>query len=102
MNPFLWYHKAIRETKTRWLIILLTIAYFLLPFDLSPDIFPIVGQIDDGLLFLLFTGEIIWLWLENSSKNKKTNLQKNAENLQDKDKIIDVDFKAKSSKDSKK
>jgi uncharacterized membrane protein YkvA (DUF1232 family) len=52
-----WYQKALFHPQYRWFVILGTIVYFLSPWDISPDFFPIAGQIDDfALLTLLFTG----------------------------------------------
>lgn len=51
-----WYHSGLFNPKTRWWVILGTIIYLISPFDISPDIFPIAGQIDDFMvLTLLFT-----------------------------------------------
>ena len=51
-----WYKGALRHPKYRWLIILGTAAYLVSPIDISPDIFPIIGWLDDGILAtLLFT-----------------------------------------------
>ena len=51
-----WYRNAIRHPKYRWLVMLGTVVYLISPIDFLPDIFPIVGQIDDVMLAgLLFT-----------------------------------------------
>ncbi len=51
-----WYRSAIRHPKYRWLVMLGTVVYLISPIDFLPDIFPIVGQIDDVMLAgLLFT-----------------------------------------------
>lgn len=51
-----WYRDVIRNPKYRWWIVLGTLGYLLLPFDISPDFLPIVGQVDDiALLSLLVT-----------------------------------------------
>ena len=51
-----WYRNAIRNPKYRWWVMLGTVIYLVSPIDLLPDIFPIVGQIDDVMLAgLLFT-----------------------------------------------
>ncbi len=51
-----WYGQALSNPKTRWWMILGTLLYFLSPLDLSPDLIPIVGQIDDLILLtFLFT-----------------------------------------------
>ncbi len=51
------YRKALNHPQYRWWVILGTLVYFLSPIDISPDLIPIIGQIDDfTLLTLLFTG----------------------------------------------
>ena len=53
-----WYRKAIRHPRYRWWIIIGTLVYLISPFDISPDILPIAGQIDD---FMLVTSTTIKL-----------------------------------------
>lgn len=51
-----WYRNAIRNPKYRWWVMLGTVIYLVSPIDILPDIFPIIGQIDDVMLAgLLFT-----------------------------------------------
>ena len=58
------YSSAIRHPQYRWFIILGTLIYFISPFDLAPDIFPIVGQFDDVVILGLFFTEIIKIAME--------------------------------------
>lgn len=58
-----WYRNMIRNPKYRWWIVLGTLAYLWSPIDILPDIFPIVGWIDDGLLATLLVTEISQLVL---------------------------------------
>lgn len=44
--------------KSRWWMVLGTLLYFLSPLDLSPDIIPIVGQIDDFILLTFFFTQV--------------------------------------------
>ena len=56
-----WYTQLLRSPKYRWWIIIGTLVYLFSPIDISPDIFPLAGQIDDiALVTLLFTA----LWQE--------------------------------------
>ena len=56
-----WYTQLLRSPKYRWWIIIGTLVYLISPLDISPDVFPIAGQIDDvALVTLLFTA----LWQE--------------------------------------
>ena len=58
-----WYRSMIRNPQYRWWIVLGTLAYLWSPIDILPDIFPIIGWIDDGLLETLLVSEISQLVL---------------------------------------
>ena len=58
------YRSAIRNPRYRWWIVLGTFAYLLSPFDIAPDIFPIVGQIDDVAILTLLLTELFQLLFE--------------------------------------
>jgi uncharacterized membrane protein YkvA (DUF1232 family) len=62
-----WYRNTIRNPKYRWWLILGTLAYVFSPLDLSPDLFPIVGQIDDVVLLTLMVSEVSQ-WLIDRAK----------------------------------
>jgi uncharacterized membrane protein YkvA (DUF1232 family) len=59
-----FYRSAIRNTRYRWWIILGTLVYLLSPIDISPDVFPIVGEIDDFILVTLMMSEVSQLVFE--------------------------------------
>lgn len=56
-----WYRHAIRNPRYRWWIILGTLVYFISPLDISPDLLPIAGQIDDIALLTLLMTEVTQL-----------------------------------------
>jgi len=58
-----WYRSMIRNPQYRWWNVLGTLAYLWSPIDILPDIFPIIGWIDDGLLATLLVSEISQLVL---------------------------------------
>ncbi len=64
------YRKLIRDSKYRWLIIGASLLYILSPFDLSPDIFPIVGWIDDGVVLTLLVTEVSQILMEKIKARK--------------------------------
>lgn len=64
------YTNAIRNPKYRNWIILGTLIYVLSPFDISPDIFPLAGQIDDFLLISIMAMEVMQM-IFNSQKKKE-------------------------------
>lgn len=59
-----WYRDSIRNPKYRWWVIILSAAYLVSPIDISPDIFPIVGWIDDGIIAGLLVAELSQILLE--------------------------------------
>ena len=59
-----WYRNTLSNPKYRWWIILGTVAYLFSPFDISPDFFPIVGQIDDVAIVSLLVAELSQLALK--------------------------------------
>lgn len=63
------FRKGIRHPKYRWALIAGTLFYLASPFDLAPDMLPIVGWIDDGVLATLLITEVCQLMLDNK-KNR--------------------------------
>jgi uncharacterized membrane protein YkvA (DUF1232 family) len=59
-----WYRSGLRHPKYRWLIVFGTLAYLLSPIDISPDLVPILGQIDDTMLIMLLLGEVYQIAME--------------------------------------
>ncbi len=65
-----WYRNKLAHPKYRWVIILGTLAYLLSPIDISPDVFPIIGWIDDGIVLTLLTTELTRLALDYRNNRK--------------------------------
>jgi uncharacterized membrane protein YkvA (DUF1232 family) len=76
LNPYKLYQSALRSPKSRWIIIALTIIYFISPIDLIPDIFLGPGQIDDGILLTVFVSELVKMSRERKAKQNLENTQK--------------------------
>ncbi|NMG57858.1 DUF1232 domain-containing protein [Geitlerinema sp. P-1104] len=61
MNPVFkniatWYRALLRNPKYRGWVILGSLLYLISPLDISPDVLPILGQVDDvAILFLLMS-----------------------------------------------
>ena len=68
-----WYRDKIKHPKYRWFVILGTVAYLFLPFDIAPDFIPILGWIDDGLIVSLLLAELSSLFLESRQQRTKKN-----------------------------
>jgi uncharacterized membrane protein YkvA (DUF1232 family) len=68
-----WYRNTLRHPKYRWWIIGGTLIYLISPFDIAPDFFPILGEIDDVALVTLLVAEISQLVLDKvKSKSSQT------------------------------
>jgi uncharacterized membrane protein YkvA (DUF1232 family) len=68
-----WYRDTIRNPKYRWWIILGTILYLVSPIDIAPDLFPIVGQIDDLAVLTILVSEMSQLIID-SAKARHSNI----------------------------
>jgi len=67
-----WYRSVIRNPKYRWWIIGGSLLYLLSPLDISPDVFPVIGWIDDGVIATLLITEVSQLLLDGlKSKTRK-------------------------------
>lgn len=66
-----WYRQTLRHSKYRWLIVAGTLLYLVGPVDISPDVFPIVGWIDDTVVATLLVTEVSQMLLEARKNNKK-------------------------------
>ncbi|MEM9264803.1 MAG: YkvA family protein [Cyanobacteria bacterium P01_F01_bin.13] len=79
---YAWYRNGLRHPKYRWLIILGTLTYLLSPIDISPDVFPIVGWIDDGILITLLIAEVSQL-LQAAVKRSEPSPVEDVQNADD-------------------
>jgi uncharacterized membrane protein YkvA (DUF1232 family) len=66
-----WYRNTLRNPKYRWWIIGGTLIYLISPFDIAPDFFPIVGEIDDIMLATLLVTELSQLFLDKFKSSKE-------------------------------
>ncbi|PHV63914.1 DUF1232 domain-containing protein [Cyanobacterium aponinum AL20118] len=70
------YSNAIRNPKYRNWIILGTLIYVLSPIDISPDIFPLAGQIDDFLLLSIMAIEVTQMVFNSQKKEEEKPAEK--------------------------
>ncbi|MEO0540585.1 MAG: YkvA family protein [Cyanobacteria bacterium P01_A01_bin.105] len=86
------YRKLLRHSKYRWIVVLGTLLYLVSPLDISPDVFPIVGWIDDGLIATLLVTEVSQLVSEQlkSRRNQHANTEEEPETTITAD-IVDVE-----------
>lgn len=66
-----WYRNAIRNSKYRWLVVFGSLLYLVSPLDISPDVFPIIGWLDDGIIATLLVTEVSQLLFEQVNASKK-------------------------------
>ncbi len=69
-----WYRKLIRHSKYRWVVLLGTLFYFVSPIDIVPDVFPIIGWVDDGLVATIAITEVTQMLMER--KRRLQNIEK--------------------------
>lgn len=87
-----FYRNTIRNPKYRWWIILGTLVYLLSPIDISPDVFPIVGEIDDLLLVTLMMSEVSQILWEKVRKNPQATTEAESETASySNHSVVDVD-----------
>ncbi|MEO0868783.1 MAG: YkvA family protein [Cyanobacteria bacterium J06642_11] len=77
-----WYRNLIRNSKYRWIVVLGSLLYLASPLDISPDVFPIIGWLDDGIIATLLVTEVSQLLFEQVNASKKKN-QEEANNSAD-------------------
>lgn len=85
-----WYRATIRNPKYRWWIVLGTLAYLVLPFDIAPDFLPIIGQLDDALLVTLLFAEVSQVVIERVKAKKPADGDAFAAPVQDDTDSVDV------------
>lgn len=67
-----WYRNTLRHPKYRWLIIGASLLYLFSPLDISPDLIPIVGQVDDVAVIMLLASEVTQMLVERVRSRKQT------------------------------
>ncbi|MEM6425189.1 MAG: DUF1232 domain-containing protein [Cyanobacteria bacterium P01_H01_bin.119] len=72
MNPvqlvFRWYRSLIFNPRYRGWVILATVLYLVIPFDISPDLLPLLGQIDDAALITLLAASLFQWFTEGANQ----------------------------------
>ena len=84
-----WYSSKITQPQYRWIIILGTMVYLFSPLDISPDVFPIIGWIDDGIVLTLLTTELSRLVLDY--RNRRPGTVKNQTEVSSPTNAVDTD-----------
>jgi uncharacterized membrane protein YkvA (DUF1232 family) len=84
-----WFINLIRNSKYRWIVILGSLLYLVSPLDISPDVFPVLGWIDDGLLASIVVTELTQMVLAQRRKNTTLGAQQKSDDSVDG--IIDIE-----------
>jgi uncharacterized membrane protein YkvA (DUF1232 family) len=64
-KPFMyWYRQLLRNSKYRWVVLFGTLVYLVSPIDIAPDMFPVLGWLDDGLIATIAITEITQILLD--------------------------------------
>ncbi|MBF2000178.1 MAG: DUF1232 domain-containing protein [Synechococcales cyanobacterium M58_A2018_015] len=63
--------KFLRNSKYRWLIVVASLLYLVSPLDISPDVIPVLGWLDDGMVITLLASELTQVLLEHRQTRKK-------------------------------
>lgn len=82
-----WYRDLLRNPKYRWWVIGASVVYIVSPIDISPDVFPIVGWLDDGIVISLLVAEVAQMAKEKLQENS-VRAAKATENVSEK--TVDV------------
>lgn len=65
------FRRLLAHPKYRLAVMGASLVYLLSPLDIAPDVFPVVGWIDDGLLATLVAAEMGQLLLERRQRSKE-------------------------------
>jgi uncharacterized membrane protein YkvA (DUF1232 family) len=65
------YRALIRHPQHRWWVMAGTLLYLLGPVDLAPDMLPLVGWVDDGLLVTLLVTELSQVMVSELKARKR-------------------------------
>ncbi|MEG3438469.1 DUF1232 domain-containing protein [Pannus brasiliensis CCIBt3594] len=69
-----WLRNGIRHPKYRWAIVLASALYLISPIDISTDLIPVVGWLDDGIIVTILASELTGWAIE--SRKQRQNLAK--------------------------
>lgn len=69
-----WYRNVLRHPKYRWFIIAASLIYLLSPLDISPDLVPIIGQLDDVTVMVILASELTQLLVERIKSRRSPHI----------------------------
>jgi len=86
-----WYRNTLRNPKYRWWVILGSLLYIISPLDFLPDLFPVIGQIDDVVILTLLVSEVSQLVIDKAKARKGEAVASDTDNTTETEKTVDVD-----------
>lgn len=74
-----WLIPALRKSRYRWVLIVGSLFYLLSPVDISPDVFPIIGWLDDGMIATILVSEFSDFVINYRNRRQKNEQEEIAE-----------------------
>ena len=66
-----WYQNTLEHPQYRWILVGATLLYLLSPIDISPDVIPILGWIDDGIVASLLVASLSQMLLAGRNRRRQ-------------------------------
>ncbi|MFM7323547.1 MAG: YkvA family protein [Nodosilinea sp.] len=66
-----WYQNTLEHPQYRWVLVGVTLLYLLSPIDISPDVIPILGWIDDGIVASLLVASLSQMLLAGRNRRRQ-------------------------------
>jgi uncharacterized membrane protein YkvA (DUF1232 family) len=86
-----WYRGLLQNPKYRWWVVAASIAYLVSPIDISPDVFPIVGWLDDTIVIGLLVAELSQIAKDKLQESSKRSNEKDTKGETVSSNPIDID-----------
>jgi uncharacterized membrane protein YkvA (DUF1232 family) len=83
-----WYRGLLQNPQYRWWVVGASILYLVSPIDFLPDVFPVVGWIDDTIVIGLLVAEMSQLV---KAKLEEKSVRSNTADSSVKDTAVDVE-----------
>ncbi|MEB3313312.1 MAG: YkvA family protein [Cyanobacteriota bacterium] len=66
-----WYQKTLEHPQYRWVLVGATLLYLLSPIDIAPDVIPILGWIDDGIVASILVASLSQMLLAGRNRRRQ-------------------------------
>lgn len=75
------YRRLLGHPIARWVVVIGSLVYLISPLDIVPDVIPIFGWVDDGVLATLLATGVVEIVLEQRRARKNQGADQNAPTL---------------------